>query len=82
MARVSTRIGWGRGTWRGLALAAFNVLLAVVLWQSGYWGLSLLLLTFAALSTFFAFVHPHRVLELDDDDGTYRKVGDLVDDDR
>jgi hypothetical protein len=79
MARVSTRIGWGWGSVGGIALAAFNMLLAVVVWND-YWGLSLLFLCFVALSTFFAFVHPHRVLELDDDDGSYRKVGDLHDD--
>jgi hypothetical protein len=81
MARVSTRVGWGRSSATGLAVAVFNVFLAVILWRSGYAGASLLFVGFASLSTFFALVHPHRVLELDDDDGSYRKVGDLVDDD-
>ena len=67
MARVSTRVGWGRGSARGLASAAFNVSLAVGLWLGDHWGLALLFLSFAAISTFFAFVHADRVLELDDE---------------
>jgi hypothetical protein len=80
MARVSTRVGWGRGSAGSLAWAAFNMLLAVGLWLGDYQGPSLVVLGFVAVLIFFAFVHPGRVLELDEDDDPRRKVGDLADD--
>jgi hypothetical protein len=80
MATVSSRIGWGKSSAGCLALAAFNLLLAVLLYLNDYRGVSMMLVGVAVLSAYFAFVHPHRVLELDEDDDPRRKVGDLVDD--
>jgi hypothetical protein len=77
---VSTRIGWGKSSAQDLLLAAFNALLAVGLGLSDHWGASLMVLGFVALLLFFAFVHPHRVLETDDDDDPRLRVGDIVDD--
>lgn len=80
MARVSTRVGWGRGSGTGFAMAALNGLLALVLFLNDEPRLGFVLLGFVALATFFALVHPHRIIALDDDDDPSRKVGDLVDD--
>jgi hypothetical protein len=80
MARVSTRIGWGRSSAGFLAVAAFNLLLAAALYRFDYQGLSWMVLGLAALATFFALFHSHRVLETDSDDDPQLKVGDLIDD--
>jgi hypothetical protein len=80
MARVSARFGWGRFSPVGFALGAFFVALAAGLYVGEYPGLALMMLGFAALTTFFALVHPDTVLATDDDDDPRLKVGDRVDD--
>jgi hypothetical protein len=80
MARVSIRIGWGRSSAGGVALAALNVLLAAGLYAADHAGVALIVVGFAILCASFAFVHPHRVLETDEDDDPRAKVGDLIDD--
>jgi Kef-type K+ transport system membrane component KefB len=80
MARVSTRIGWGKSSAGGVALAVFNLLLAAGLYSADHAAVALVVVGFAILSASFAFVHPHRVLETDEDDDPRLKVGDLIDD--
>jgi hypothetical protein len=80
MARVSVRIGWGKSSRTLSGVALINLALGLLLQREGYFGLGILLGAFATLSLFFALVHPHRVLELDDDDPPDRKVGDIIDD--
>lgn len=80
MARVSTRIGWGKSSAGGVALAVFNLLLAAGLYSANHATVALVVIGFAILSASFAFVHPHRVLETDEDDDPRLKVGDLIDD--
>lgn len=80
MARVSHRIGWGRSSAVAFAVTAFNVLLAAGLYSAGYPVVALIAIGFAAMSTLFGLIHPHRILELDEDDDPRRRVGDLVDD--
>jgi hypothetical protein len=81
MATVSTRIGWGKSSAGSLALAGFNAVLAGTLYFNDYRATSLVFIAMAVLAASFAFVHPHRILELDEDDDPRRRVGDLVDDD-
>jgi len=80
MARVNTRIGWSQSSAGGIALAVFGGLLAAGLYASAYMGAALIVLGFALLSALFAFVHPHRVLDTDEDDDPRVKVGDVLDD--
>lgn len=80
MAVVSTRIGWGRSSAGGVALALFNGVLAAGLYSADHPLAALVAVGFAILSLYFAFVHSHRVLETDEDDDPGVKVGDLIDD--
>lgn len=81
MARVSIRVGVGRSTPWALAGAVLAGAVAAVVWHAALPGfLALVCLGFAALAVFFAFVHPHSVVALDEDDDPSRRVGDRVDD--
>jgi hypothetical protein len=80
MARVSTRIGWGKSSAGGVTLAVFILVLAAGLYSADHAGAALVVAGFAILSAYFAFVHPHRVLETDEDDDPRVKVGDVLDD--
>jgi uncharacterized membrane protein YciS (DUF1049 family) len=80
VAVVSTRIGWGRSSAGGVALALFNCVLAAGLYSANHPLAALVVVGFALLSVYFAFVHSHRVLETDEDDDPALKVGDLLDD--
>lgn len=79
MARVSTRIGWSRHSAFMLVIVVLHGLMAGGLWIAHYRGLPLLFAVLAAVPLFFAFVHPGRVLETDDDDGPEVRVGDEAD---
>jgi hypothetical protein len=80
MARVSVRIGWGKKSLTLSILTAVHFAMGVFLGRAGFPELRYVLGASAALCFFFAIVHPHRVLELDDDDPPDRKVGDIIDD--
>lgn len=79
MSRASARLGWGPGSWRALAGAAFSTLMAIAFWTVQYLDLAWLFSCVAAIAAFLAFVHPHRILELDEDDGPQEKVGMTID---
>lgn len=77
MAQVSTRIGLGRATPAMVAVTVLNLVLAALAFRAGLPGLVVaLLVVAAAVSLGFAFVHPDRVVALDEDDDPSRKVGD------